>query len=108
MRQRIVEQMYPNLSSEERADIVFGRSNPSASELRVKAREMAAKELGDRFDWRPADKEPYDKAVARKTEEIMGYLRGSGGAAPAAPAPAAAAPPPGATIRYDRQGNRLP
>ena len=108
VRQRIVEQMYPNLSREERADIVFGRSNPSASELRVKAREMAAKELGDRFDWRPADKEPYDKAVARKTEEIMGYLRGSGGAAPAAPAPAAAAPPPGATIRYDRQGNRLP
>lgn len=112
VRQRIVNEMYPQLSREERADIVFGRSIPSATELRVKAREMAQKELGDAADYRLAgggkDKPPYDQAVARKTEEIMGYLRGSGGAAPAAPAPAAAAPPPGATIRYDAQGNRLP
>lgn len=111
VRQRIVNEMYPQLSREERADIVFGRSIPSATELRVKAREMAQKELGDAADYRLAggkDKIPYDQAVARKTEEIMSYLRGGG----APPAPAAAAPSapavPGATIRYDAQGNRLP
>ena len=112
VRQRIVNEMYPQLSREERADIVFGRSIPSATELRVKAREMAQNELGNAADYRMSgggkDKPPYDQAVARKTEEIMAFLRGSGGPAPAAPPPAAVTPPPGATIRYDRQGNRQP
>lgn len=112
VRQRIVNEMYPNLSREERADIVFGRSIPSATELRVKAREMASKEIGTAADYRftgGKDKEPYDVVIQRKTDEIMDFLRGGRGGIPVpAPAPAPAAVQPGAVIRYDAQGNRIP